>query len=125
MNKLWGFISIFPILFILGCESSAVLKAGGYRMIHMNNPECMGASASGVVLVQDITDQIVKANISHKTGYCESITGQVIDTGGEVAGQMAVGQGLRQSGNSVNATTSSAGGSSTLPGPAPMGGEDL
>ena len=101
MKRLWGLLGIVLITFILsGCESSAVLKAGGYKMIHMNNPECFGSSASGVLLVHEDSEEVVKADIAHKTGYCEAVTGQVISAGGEMAGKIAVSKGLKKSGDS-------------------------
>ena len=105
MKVLWGFSSIFPILMILGCQSSSLLTAGGYKMIHMNNPECMGSSASGVLIVQEVTENIIKADIAHKSGYCESISGQVISAGGGVAGKVIISEGLKKSGDKSKVTT--------------------
>lgn len=89
----------------MGCESTSELKQGGYRMIQMNNPECMGSSGSGILLIRDSDEFVIKAQIGQKTGYCEAITGQVISTGGDVATGYMLQQGYAKSGrvNNVNA----------------------
>jgi hypothetical protein len=112
---------IFLIFLISGCQSGTIISAGGYRMVHFNNPECMGSSAAGAMIVSEKTEDIVKANIGFKTGYCEAITGQVISTGGEVMGANLQRKGLADSGNEtkVNTQTNQATGSPAPGGSAP------
>ena len=111
-------------LMFIGCESTSELKQGGYRMIQMNNPECMGSSGSGILMIRDSDEAIIKAQIGQKTGYCEAITGQVISTGGDVAGDYFLKQGLEKSGRTTNSnTTQQAGSTISVPGsplPAPQ-----
>lgn len=110
------------LAFVQGCQSGVVMHAGGYKMIHFNNPECMGSSAAGAMLVKDGTkgtdDEIVKANIGFKTGYCEAITGQVIAVGGEIAGKKILADGVKKSGNETKVNTKQetvGGGSGVVP----------
>lgn len=107
---------------VVGCESTSELKQGGYRMIQMNNPECMGSSGSGILLVRDSDEHIIKAQIGQKTGYCEAITGQVISTGGDVAGDYLIQSGLGKSGKVSNINAGSQYGSpiNIPPSPAPV-----
>lgn len=95
-------VMISSILFIVGCQSETVLKGGGYTFVHFNNPECMGQSGAGGILArtQKEVDEILSASMSFKTGYCESLTGQAIAVGGEVAGKALIGEGLKKSGQS-------------------------
>lgn len=97
------FIIIVVSIFLFGCESHAVLKAGGYKMIHMNNPECMGLSAAGVVIVNQSED-VITTDITQKNGYCESLSGQVITSGAKVLQGRQIGNGLSDSGSVTNTT---------------------
>lgn len=101
----WISILVLAVAFGMGCESTSELKSGGYKMIQMNNPECMGASGSGILMVRESDETIIKAQIAQKTGYCEAITGQVIVTGGEVAGDYLIQKGLGKSGSDNTNTT--------------------
>ena len=113
--------ALIPLIFLIsGCASGTLITAGGYKMIHFNNPECMGSSAAGAMIVHENTDDIVKANIGFKTGYCEAITGQVISVGGEVAGKVIVADGLKKSGSDTKVTTTQDTG--IIGGGAPAGG---
>lgn len=101
------------LILLLGttaCQSNTVLSAGGFRMIHMNNPECMGMSAAGVVIVDASDEHIVTTDITQKSGYCESITGQVITTGGQVLQGHQLRKGLEKSGTNGTQKTTIQGG---------------
>lgn len=76
-------VCVFTLLLLVGCQSGTTMQGGGFKFVHFNNPECMGTSASGVVLVDETDSSIVKSDIAQKTGYCEAITGQVITSTGE------------------------------------------
>ena len=121
----WIFVTLLAVTLGVGCESTSELKTGGYKMIQMNNPECMGASGSGILMVRESDDSIIKAQIAQKTGYCEAITGQVIVTGGEVAGDYLIQRGLGKSGSDNTNTTSTTSGqpiiipSPAIPSPSP------
>jgi hypothetical protein len=91
--------TIFLCFLLSGCSSSTLMSAGGYDFVHFNDPECMGASASGVIMGKANTKEVVESSVAHKTGYCESLTGQAISVGGKVYGANQLRKGLSDSGN--------------------------
>ena len=101
---MWYVLGVLVFL-LMGCQSSTVLTAGGYKMIHMNNPECMGLSAAGVLIVQKSDESIITTDITQKTGYCESLSGQVITTSGKVLQGQQIKKGLSNSGTNQRTTT--------------------
>ena len=105
MNNLTVLAITLISIILSGCQSGNVMEAGGYKMIHFNNPECMGSSASGGLLVREETDEVISAEIGFKTGYCEAVTGQVIAVGGKVGAAVATSKGLEKSGSSVTNST--------------------
>lgn len=76
-----------------GCPSSSIMSAGGYRQVNMNDPACMGLSASTVILDRGSPETMVKAHTTTKSGYCENLTEQVIQSTGIAAGQYLRGKG--------------------------------
>ena len=87
------------------CTSATMMSVGGYSMVHMNNPECMGMSAAGVLVIRQSDDSIVESDITQKSGYCETLTGQVITSGAKIVQGHEIGKGLKDSGTENNTNT--------------------
>jgi len=111
------YLALFLCFLLSGCASSTLMSAGGYDFVHFNDPECMGASASGVIMGKTSTKEVVESSVAHKTGYCESLTGQAISVGGKVYGAKQLRKGLADSGD--NNSISGEGGTAT-PDPDPL-----